>query len=182
MTLTTLQTFKFINPQRMRRRVTVVVLCVCVCVCLSVTTKSAAYLVFTSQTKFYRVLYGVFNVFTVWLSLKTLCLRVLASFFGHCCLNSSLPGKLLTAKQASDDFFSTWKVYMVGYRPNNTTGSSMIIVHWQRGFLAISACYKMLTQHCTHDIAAHYAIACNVHFCGYSDSTVCKHLAVMLDS
>ena len=76
----------------MRRRVTVVVLCVCVCVsvCLSVTTKSAAYLVFTSQTKFYRVLYGVINVFTVWLSLKTLHSIVLASFAGHRCLPRSL--------------------------------------------------------------------------------------------
>ena len=71
----------------MRRRVTVVVLCVCVCVCLSVclsvTTKSAAYPVFTSQTKLYRVLYGVFNDFTVLLSLKTLRSSVMASFAGH---------------------------------------------------------------------------------------------------
>ena len=39
-------------------------LCVCTCVCvdLSVTIKSAAYLVFTSQTKFYRVLM-VFSTF-----------------------------------------------------------------------------------------------------------------------
>ena len=62
------------NPRHMHRRVTVVV-CVCVCVrivCLSVTTKSAAYLVFKSQTKLYRVLYGVFNVFAVWHSLKML--------------------------------------------------------------------------------------------------------------
>ena len=27
----------------------------------------------------------------------------------------------------------------------------------------------MLTQHCTRDIAGHYEITCNVHFCGYSD-------------
>ena len=76
----------------MRRRVTVVVLCVCVCVsvCLSVTTKSAAYLVFMSQTKFYRVVYGVFNVLTVWLSLKTLRSRVMASFAGHRFLPRSL--------------------------------------------------------------------------------------------
>ena len=54
-----------VNPWRMRRRVTVVVLCVCVCVsvCLSVTTKSAAYLVFTSQTKFI----GFFMVFSTFL-------------------------------------------------------------------------------------------------------------------
>ena len=79
-----------INPRRMRRRVTVVVLCVCVSVCQSVTTKSAAYLVSTSQTKFYRVLYGVFNVFAVWLFLKTLCSRVIASFAGHRFLPRSL--------------------------------------------------------------------------------------------
>ena len=45
---------KIINPRRMRRRVTVLVLCACLY--LSATTKSTAYLVFTSQTK---VLYGV---------------------------------------------------------------------------------------------------------------------------
>ena len=76
----------------MRRWVAIVVVCVCVCVsvCLSVATKSAAYLVFMSQTKFYRILHGVFNVFTVWLSLKTLCSRVLAPFAGHRCLPCSL--------------------------------------------------------------------------------------------
>ena len=83
-----------VNPRRMRRRVTVVVLCVCVSVCLSVclsvTTKSAAYLIFTPQTKFYRVLYGVFNVFTVWLFLKMLRSRVMASFAGHRFLPRSL--------------------------------------------------------------------------------------------
>ena len=56
--------------------------CVCVCVCVS-TTKSATYLVYTSKTKCHRVLYDVFKVFVVWLSLKTLCSRVLASFAGH---------------------------------------------------------------------------------------------------
>ena len=139
------------------------------CVCLSVTTKSAAYLVFTSQTKFYRVLYGVFNVFTVWLFLKTLRSRIMVSFAGLAPLPSSLPGELSTAKRDSDGFFSARKVYMVSYRSNNTTGSSLIILHWQRSFLAISACYKMLTQHYTRDTAGHYAIACNVHSCGYSD-------------
>ena len=132
----------------------------CVSVCQSVTTKSAAYLVFTSQTKFYRVLYGVFNVFTVWLSLKTLRSRVMASFAGQ---PFSLPGELSTAKRDSDDFFSTRLL-----RSNNTTGSSLIVLHWQRSFLAVSACYKMLTQHYTRDTAGHYAIACNVHSCGYS--------------
>ena len=159
-------------------------MCVCVSVCQSVTTKSAAYLVFTSQTKFYRVLYGVFNVFTVWLSLKTLRSRVCVICWSP--LPSSLPGELSTAKRDSDDFFSTRKVYMVSYRSNNTTGSSLIVLHWQRSFLAVSACYKMLTQHYTRDTAGYYAIACNVHSCGYSDIVLgslsliaCKHLALI---
>ena len=76
------------NPRRMRRRVTVVVLCVSLC--LSVTTKSVAYLVFTSQTKFYRFFCGVFNIFTAWLSLKMLRSRGMASFAGHHFLPRSL--------------------------------------------------------------------------------------------
>ena len=69
-----------------------------------------------------------------------------ASFksYGAICrslLPSSLPGELSTAKRDSDGFFSTRKVYMVGYRYNNMTGSSLIIVHCQRSFLAISAYY-----------------------------------------
>ena len=91
------------------------------CVCLSVTTKSAAYLNFMSQTKLYRVLYGVFNVFTVWLSLKTLRSRILAPFGGHVLPPSSLPDELSTDKRYSDGFFSIRKVYMVTYRANNMT-------------------------------------------------------------
>ena len=60
----------------MHRRVTVVM-------CLSVTTLAATYLVYTSQVWFRRVLYGVFKVLVVWLSLKTLRSRVLASFADH---------------------------------------------------------------------------------------------------
>ena len=115
--------------------------------------------------------------------------RFVQELWRHCCwspLPSSLLGELSTAKRDSDSFFSTRKVYMVSYRSNNTTGSSLIVLHWQRSFLAISACYKMLTQHYTRDTAGHYAIACNVHSCGYSDIVLgslsliaCKHLALM---
>jgi hypothetical protein len=38
------------------------------------------YLVYTPKTMCHRVLYSVFKVFIVWLSLKTLRSRVLASF------------------------------------------------------------------------------------------------------
>ena len=52
-----------------------------------------------------------------------ICCRVTAAF--------PLPDELSTAKRCgdSDGFFSTRKVYMVGYRSNNTTGSSLIVVH-----------------------------------------------------
>ena len=68
-----------INPRRLRHRVTVVILYVCV----SVTTLAATYLVYMSQVRFCRVLYGVFKVLVVWLSLKTLRSRVLVSFADH---------------------------------------------------------------------------------------------------
>ena len=38
--------------------------------CLSVTTLAATYLIFKSQTKWHKVLYGVFH--SVWISLKML--------------------------------------------------------------------------------------------------------------
>ena len=67
----------------------------------------------------------VFSMFL--LSLKTLCSRV---SYGSICrspLPSSLPGELSMAKQDSDGFFSTRKIYyMVGYR---STGSSLIVVY-----------------------------------------------------
>jgi hypothetical protein len=50
-----------------------------VCVCLSVTTKSAAYLTSALKTKSYRVIYGVFKVFVVWLLLK----RFVQEFWRH---------------------------------------------------------------------------------------------------
>ena len=59
---------RIINPRRMRRRVTVVIVCVCVSVCLL--SQNQLPTSFLRRKQFYRVLYGVFNVFTVWLSLK----------------------------------------------------------------------------------------------------------------
>ena len=65
----------------MCHRITVVVLCVCVCV--SVCYHEISYLPRFYVAKFYSVVYGVVNVFTVWLSLKTLHSRVLAPFASH---------------------------------------------------------------------------------------------------
>ena len=96
--------------------------------------------------------------------------RVMASFAGH--HFPGLPRSLANFRRPNETAMASFqleKYYMVSYRSNNTTGSSLIVLHWQRSFLAISACYKMLTQHYTRDTAGHYAIACNVHSCGYSD-------------
>ena len=78
---------------------------------------------------------------------------------------SSLPGELSMDKRDSDGFFSTQKVCMVSHRSNNTTGSSRIVAHWQRSFLAVQTADTALYGTCT---AGYYAIACNVHSCGYS--------------
>ena len=66
-----------INPRRMRRRVTVVVMYTVI----TFNAKLAStYLVYTSKIQCHRVLRGVFKVFTVCVSLKTLCSTVLVSF------------------------------------------------------------------------------------------------------
>lgn len=70
-----IRVYMIINPRHMRSRVTIIVLSVC----LSNTTKSAAYLVCTSNTMGCRILYDVFKDFVMWLSLKTLYSRVLSS-------------------------------------------------------------------------------------------------------
>ncbi len=86
----------------------------CLSVCLSVCYHeilSAAYLVCTSKTKFYRVVYGVFKVFVVWISLKTLPSKVLATSAGHRCLPHSLASFRWT-KEYSNGFFSRLVVYV----------------------------------------------------------------------
>jgi hypothetical protein len=36
---------------------------------------------------------------------------------------------------------------MVSRRSNKTTGLSLIVAHWKTNFLALCACYKLLTRH-----------------------------------
>ena len=74
--------------------------CVCVCICLSVTTLAAAYLVYTLKARCHRIFYGVFKVFVVWLSLKTLCSKVLVSFADHHCLLYSVTSSQWTKETA----------------------------------------------------------------------------------
>ena len=130
----------FINPRRMRRRVTVVVLCVCL---------SVYYHKISCLPRLYvanKVLQGSLWCFQRFYRLA-FPENALFKSYGVICwspLPSSLPGEFSTAKRDSDGFFSARKVYMVSYRSNNTTGSSLIVLYWQlqRSFLAISACYK----------------------------------------
>ena len=65
-----------INPLRMRSRVTVVVLCVCV----SVTTLVARGLIFAAHAWYQRNQHDTSKVFNSWISLKTLCSKVMALF------------------------------------------------------------------------------------------------------
>ena len=66
-------------------RGTVVVLCVS----LSVTILAATYLIYTSKVRGHRILYGIFKILIVWLLLKMLHSKVLASFAEHDCLLTS---------------------------------------------------------------------------------------------
>ena len=62
----------------------------CVCVYLSVTALTATYIILKSKVRYHRGLHGVFNICNVWLSLKTLYSKVMASFTYHGCLPRSL--------------------------------------------------------------------------------------------
>ena len=81
-------------------RVTVVGRSVCLSVCLSVTTLAATYLVFESNLRCCKVPYGVPNSRFVWISPKTLCSPVLASF---------TDSKLLDFARVSDSTDLTYK-------------------------------------------------------------------------
>ena len=83
------------NPQCMCRRVTVVVLSVCLSACYHASCY-LPHLYNMSKIQCHRALGDIFKVSTVWLSLKTLCSTVLASFAGHHHLPHSLTSSLWT--------------------------------------------------------------------------------------
>ena len=74
------------------------------------------------------VLYGVFKVFVVWLSLKTLRSKALASFADHYYLPCSCY-ELLMDKRDSNSFLLKQRVYTVSNRSYDTTDSSLITAH-----------------------------------------------------
>ena len=67
-----------------------VYVCVCVCVYLSVTALTATYIILKSKVRYHRGLHGVLNICNVWLSLKMLYSKVMASFTYHGYLPRSL--------------------------------------------------------------------------------------------
>ena len=91
------------NPWRMHHRVIVIVPSMCVSVCYHEIYH--LYLIFTSKIKFHRGLFMVFSRFFLcaWLSLKTLCSRVLVSLNSLAWSPSpfSLPSKLSMDKRGS---------------------------------------------------------------------------------
>lgn len=66
----------------------------CVCVCVCATMKSATGLSYMSKIRCHSVLYGVFKVFIVWLSLKTLSFKSSGIICG-----SPLPSTFLTSSR-----------------------------------------------------------------------------------
>ena len=76
-----------VNPQRMCEGM-VVIRYVCVSVCYKL------------KVRCHRVLYGIFKVSVIWLSLKMLRSNVLASFVDHHCLPRSLTSSRQTKETA----------------------------------------------------------------------------------
>ena len=96
------------------------------------------------------------KVFVMWLSLKMLRSRVLASFAGHC----GLPCSLVSFRWTNEIAMASKGMYG-SHRSNKATGSSLIVAHWQVSYSTHCA-LKLQTQHwygiC--DTVACYAIAC----------------------
>ena len=98
-----------INPQRMRKSYGSHSACVYGegSVCLSVTALAATYPVCKSIVRCYKVPYGVSNLCIVWISLKTLCSPVLASFAYNRCPPRSLRSSRWTGRTALGSFKDT---------------------------------------------------------------------------
>jgi hypothetical protein len=77
-----------------------------------------------------------------------------------------LPHSLAMDKRDSNGSYSFQNVC---HRSNKMTGSSPdIVAPWKICFLALCACYKLLTRHYCMEHMILLDIMCNVHSCGYS--------------
>ena len=138
----------------------------------SVTTLTATYIILKSKVRYHRDLHGVLNICNVWLSLKTLCSKVMASSSYLPWLPSTLPDELSTDIRNSSRFLSRQRVSTFNNSFCKITDSSLFSPKELLSFLAYF-CTRgtWLAAHClacTRDTASHYAITCNLHYCGYS--------------
>ena len=133
-------------------RVTVVIVCVCVCV----TELAATYFVYTLKVWCHQAFYAALHVCIVWISLKSLCSKVLARFTNHLCLLHFLVNSRWTKETAMASFRLAC---ITNNRPYNSTDSSLVTVDYQQSFLAFQFA-KLLIRH-VHSRAAYYVITCN---------------------
>ena len=135
-------------------RVTVVIVCVCVCV----TELAATYFVYTLKVWCHQAFYAALHVCIVWISLKSLCSKVLARFTNHLCLLHFLVNSRWTKETAMASFRLAC---ITNNRPYNSTDSSLVTVDYQQSFLAFQFA-KLLIRHMhSHAAYTYYVIACN---------------------
>ena len=103
---------------------------VIVSVCVSVTMLTATYLVFSSKFTCHLAFCAAFKVYIMWISAKTLCSKVMATFGDHLCLLCFLD------KRDSDGFFWSRLVRRTTNSSYNSTDSSLVVVEYQQSFVA----------------------------------------------
>ena len=114
-----------VNPRRTCARVNVVVLCDCLSFCVSVTMKSATHFVYTSKTRYHRVLYGVFEVFCRVALAENASFK--SSFGDHHCFPCFLASSRWT-EGTGNGLFSTKLVSRLSVISCNTTDLSLIML------------------------------------------------------
>ena len=120
------------------------------CVCVSVCYYEICYIpCLYVQIRCHRVLYGVFKVFVVWLSLKMLCSRVLPPFVGH----RHLPCSPMTSRWTKETTITMRRVCM----SSNITCTCKLgcaidcSVHLRRGFCTIVLhCFVLILYYYGH--------------------------------
>ena len=119
--------------------------------CLSVIALAATYHLYEPQVKCYKtVSYSVFNVCIVWISLKTLCSPVLASFTSAFSTLSDEFSMDRMNNRDSDGFFSRRLVCRSSDSSYNSTGLSLVIANYQQRFLlssCVSSCWSGIAWH-----------------------------------
>ena len=137
-----------INPRCMHEGYGSHFVCVCACVCmyicLSVIVLAATYLVYMLKMGVPLISYSVLKIRIVWILLKSLCLKVLATFADHLYLLHFLANSV--NKRDSNDLLSRRLVGRFSDMSYNSTDSSLNIVNWQLAWLGFltSSWYQLV--------------------------------------